>query len=579
MDQRQKELFSSFANELASTIRAEDLAGLLQLAKLVTSERINDIMERTESNYCRNVRLLDAVQESKSPSAFDDLIQVLERINPDSAPRLLSNNSSSPSTSSDSKKAGQSVLNRMFNRFTKSPTNQYPLGMRSSLSNNKSTTQTTFCSTSGSSGQNDANLLSPLKEIHQATLISSSSTIGISDTQSSGSHHEHRDSGFVLPRRPMNQLPTNSSSSLDPRTPPNGHLKNHRTSTVVASPNNGGDGNSRINAFSQTPTRPHDLSQINSLSLSEQRNSGAGAGGTGDDDEGNQSENSDDDEPVISWHPYAQSPTQESYYRAGSPHRCHPSYSSASSESGESSSESLIVDPNLILDSGVMTAIAREGPNMMSVKMATTCHNNHEEDYKMTARPRGKCLIVNNINFEQDIFPTRKGSDEDANRFDQIFTQLGFETMMTRNLTADQMKDKFKELAAACKPEHDALFVFILSHGSEHGIYGTDGIEVYLESEIISCFDNRNCKAMLGKPKVFVIQACRGRAKDFGGEGDTTDSIAWPSVMTTPTVATSSQGNRVPNSWLPTQAYDGKKQKKHPIRTDMLLVFSCLAGK
>lgn len=34
----------------------------------------------------------------------------------------------------------------------------------------------------------------------------------------------------------------------------------------------------------------------------------------------------------------------------------------------------------------------------------------------------------------------------------------------------------------------------------------------------------------------------------------------------------------MPTSWLPShQILDGKK-RKHPIRTDMLLVFSCLAG-
>lgn len=279
---------------------------------------------------------------------------------------------------------------------------------------------------------------------------------------------------------------------------------------------------------------------------------------------------------VVCWHPYTQSPHSS---RASSPHRCLPSFSSASSETDDYLSDSLMVDPNLILDSSVMTAIAQEDPNMMSVKTATICHNNPDEDYKMTSQPRGLCLIINNINFEDDIFPTRKGSDEDANRFDHIFKQLGFETIMTRNLTAEQMRSKFTELSAACKQEHDALFVFILSHGSEHGIYGTDGLEVYLESEIISCFDNRNCKTMIGKPKVFVIQACRGRSKDCGGDGDAIDSIAWAPTNSSQTVTTSSQENRVPASWLPSNYPADGKRRKHPIRTDMLLIFSCLAGK
>lgn len=236
--------------------------------------------------------------------------------------------------------------------------------------------------------------------------------------------------------------------------------------------------------------------------------------------------------------------------------------------------------PDLIFDANVMEAIAHSRPNMMSVKQATICHDNLQEDYKMTARPRGYCLIVNNVDFELDLFPTRRGSDQDANRFDQLFKQLGFDTIMTRNLTADQMRSKFQELASACRPEHDALFVFILSHGSEYGIYGTDGFEVYLESEIISCFDNRNCKALIGKPKVFVIQACRGNSADFGG--DTTDSkatIPSESNQMPPPPLMFRENNRVPSSWLPSNRLASEKDNnKHPIRTDMLLVFSCLAG-
>lgn len=74
----------------------------------------------------------------------------------------------------------------------------------------------------------------------------------------------------------------------------------------------------------------------------------------------------------------------------------------------------------------------------------------------------------------------------------------------------------------------------------------------------------------------FPLNLYKSGSKDYGGDGDATDSIAW-SVMG-PAVETASLENRVPASWLPSsQPQDGKKTK-HPIRTDMLLVFSCLAG-
>lgn len=564
MDQSQKERIASVEVEIAGELKAEEFARRLQMIKLVPKTRVEDIFTRVNSNFTRNMQLLYAVQECGTDSAFSDFIDVLEDLDSTSVSKLVKKTS----PGKNRPKSCKDILGLFRNKFTTK--NQYPLGLNSGLSSGFSTSRPYQpSSTTQSSYQSDTlTISSPYKEKHQTTLISSNSS-GSNSFSQSQQRQQECDSTPTEFKLSMKKRDGHPVGPFTPATKSrNNHLESNRTQQIT-------------NSSSQTPSRSSDSRLTHNSSLPDeglqqqrQRLRLSIIGGRQDDPQ-----NDGGDEPVISWHPYAQSPTHENAPRACSPHLCHPCYSSASSESGESSSDSLIVDPNLILDSNVMTAIAREGPNMMSVKIATTCHNDPEEDYKMTSRPRGNCLIVNNINFEGDIFPTRKGSDEDANRFDQIFRQLGFETIMTRNLTADQMRAKFRELSAACKPEHDALFVFILSHGSENGIYGTDGMEVYLESEIISCFDNRNCKAMIGKPKVFVIQACRGRSKDCGGEGDTTDSVAWTPVTASPAVVRSlSQENRVPDSWLPSQPSDGKK-RKHPIRTDMLLVFSCLAGE
>jgi hypothetical protein len=232
-----------------------------------------------------------------------------------------------------------------------------------------------------------------------------------------------------------------------------------------------------------------------------------------------------------------------------------------------------------ILDAKTISELVQQAPNTMSVKPANLSryHYDPELDYKMTARPRGLCLIVNNVDFEHDLLPKRRGSDQDANRFDQLFKQLGFVTIMTRNLTADQMRAKFRELSNACRPEHDALFVFILSHGNEHGIYGTDGFVIDVDSDVLSCFDNKNCKAMKGKPKVFVIQACRGNSKDDGG--DRLDSVAVIPANTNQGATNIQQANRVPSSWLPSanRQHDDTSHSL-PNRLDMLLVQSCSKG-
>lgn len=156
-----------------------------------------------------------------------------------------------------------------------------------------------------------------------------------------------------------------------------------------------------------------------------------------------------------------------------------------------------------------MTIGASRAPKAMTVKNSVVCHNDHIEDYKMTSKPRGLCLIINNIKFDGDILAERKGSDIDASRFATIFKQLWFEVYHELNLTASDMIDTIDRFSSKCTMDHDALIVIILSHGSDRGLYGSDGLEID-PADVFGRFDNERCKPMKGKPKVFILQACRG---------------------------------------------------------------------
>ena len=54
-----------------------------------------------------------------------------------------------------------------------------------------------------------------------------------------------------------------------------------------------------------------------------------------------------------------------------------------------------------------------------------------------------------------------------------------------------------------------------MSHGSKRGIHGTDDEAITLD-EIINTFKGDNCKELIGKPKIFLFQSCRGNANDAG---------------------------------------------------------------
>lgn len=200
-------------------------------------------------------------------------------------------------------------------------------------------------------------------------------------------------------------------------------------------------------------------------------------------------------------------------------------------------------------------------------------HADPIEDYKMSSSDRGICLIINNVQFELDSLPKRKGSDMDAYRFKEIFKQLGFTVESKRNLTAEKMKSILKQISARCVAKHDALTVILLSHGTESGIYGTDGLEVDM-NDILTYFDNKKCKQMLGKPKLFIVQACRGRSTDYGVR-DTQTFFSQPESqnLTQPSQLTQNIKDSPKISlWSETDGH------YHPTRTDMVLCFSCQTG-
>lgn len=214
------------------------------------------------------------------------------------------------------------------------------------------------------------------------------------------------------------------------------------------------------------------------------------------------------------------------------------------------------------------------GDDGLEVVKAQKWPDNATENYEMSSRERGYCLIINNVTFENNVFPARKGSDMDAFRLRKIFKQLGFEVDCKRNLSSEKMQNAFKQKAALCQSKHNALVVILLSHGSEHGVYGVDGIEVNL-NDVLSYFDNKHCKTMRGKPKIFIVQACRGRMVDYGVLNNTQQFFSQPE----------SQSNLQPsqltqiNSQVVRLPHWGKLDKDHnPIRTDMVLCFSTQTG-
>jgi len=141
-----------------------------------------------------------------------------------------------------------------------------------------------------------------------------------------------------------------------------------------------------------------------------------------------------------------------------------------------------------------------------------------EHIYNMTHPRRGKLLLINNGTFDPCLkLGDRRGTDVDAANLYTIFKSLGFDVDLRDDLTASEMLQAVIQVAEGDHSREDCFGMAILSHGGENGlIYGTDtGINI---DQLIGPLKGNRCKSLIGKPKIFFIQACRGNEFDDGTE-------------------------------------------------------------
>jgi len=170
-----------------------------------------------------------------------------------------------------------------------------------------------------------------------------------------------------------------------------------------------------------------------------------------------------------------------------------------------------------------LTDVAGVTEQMGSVALTQTTDT--FECYPIKSNPCGRCVIFNNkfqggvtIPGDSDgVFiklGQRNGSDSDANRLEILFNWLLFDVEVCTSYSADEMKEKLKvEAENTDNDNRDCFVTFILSHGKKGAVYGNDGNIITIK-EIKDMFKGHQCRNLLGKPKLFFIQACQGRADD-----------------------------------------------------------------
>lgn len=134
-------------------------------------------------------------------------------------------------------------------------------------------------------------------------------------------------------------------------------------------------------------------------------------------------------------------------------------------------------------------------------------------------------LLINNIEFE--YIDDRIGADKDEQSMERLLKALGYAVVILTNLTAQGMTAAMEDFAQ--REEHlqsDSCFVVFMSHGNAYGICGVSAQDetedIFSTNEIFNCLNTPNCAGLRDKPKIILIQACRGGME---GSVDVPDSV------------------------------------------------------
>ena len=156
----------------------------------------------------------------------------------------------------------------------------------------------------------------------------------------------------------------------------------------------------------------------------------------------------------------------------------------------------------------------RELPRCTPEWMRRKCKE--EECYPVRHGTRGRAIVIT-------MTGKREGWQSDLLNLAKLFKYLEFDVEWHYDLKYEEYEASLEQFAQSDRNSHvDCAWVFLMGHGgsldNREYITSRDAKPLYIRSTMEKIFNNRICLTLQGKPKVFIVQKCRGNMRDHGVE-------------------------------------------------------------
>ncbi|XP_024132997.1 caspase-1 [Oryzias melastigma] len=130
---------------------------------------------------------------------------------------------------------------------------------------------------------------------------------------------------------------------------------------------------------------------------------------------------------------------------------------------------------------------------------------------KDTYKNRVALMITNKTFLNEKM--NRSGAEKDEENMERLLSNLGYKVEKHTNLTGKDINEAFISFSKQQKlKQTDSVIVVLMSHGKLGAVLGVDEYE-FPVNNIYEHLGSEKCPALLDKPKIIIIQACRGAQK------------------------------------------------------------------